>query len=282
LLALVNCHSGNGLANLPAVTPQQAAAVARTVPATVFYVEIHPADNPTPAMLALIRNTWHAGGIRIDYVFGNEKFYDGLVAAARTLGLKLDLITPYGQPSMNAAAYAKAAGVAAARYAGLGIVWEIYNEPNILLAPSLGTGLAGYVALAKATALAIRANDPSATIITGGTGGADNTDFTYAIAAGKALAPYVDGVSIHPYGIDYGSFGAAVVEVHAATGLNVYISEWGMNDQTGLTQAMQSAKGLTPMFCAYEYQEQPAETAAGDPNWSLVGGAWQAFAAGTQ
>jgi hypothetical protein len=195
---------------------------------------------------------------------------------------KLDLITPYGTPAINPASYAAAAGSAAARYAGQHLTWEIYNEPNLLLTANLGTGVSGYIALAKATAIAIRANDPTATIITGGTGGPDTTKFTYAIAAGQALAPYVDGVSIHPYGIDYGSFGSAIVEVAAATKLTVYISEWGDNNQQGLTQAMQSAKGLTPMFRAYEYAEQPAEIAARDDTWGLVGGVWQAFAAGTR
>jgi hypothetical protein len=43
---------------------------------------------------------------------------------------------------------------------------------------------------------------------------------------------------------------------------------------------MASAKGLTSIFGAYEYQEQAVETAAGDPDWGLKNtGAWQAFAA---
>jgi len=280
--AFDGCGGGGGLAQLPPVTPQQAATVSKAVKATTFYVQLHPADAPNRALLQTLHDQWHAGGIRMDYIVGNFAFYDALIADANAVGMKLDLITPYGTADSTPASYAAAVATAAQRYAGNSITWEIYNEPNLNFPSSLGSGLDGYVALAKSTALAIRAADKSATIITGGTGGNDTKDFSFAIAAGKALAPYVDGVSIHPYSIDYDSFGSAIVEVNAATGLTVYISEWGDNNQTGLTQAMQSARGLTPMFCVYEYQEQSNEIASGDPNWSLKDGAWQAFAAGTQ
>ncbi len=136
-----------------------------------------------------------------------------------------------------------------------------------------------YVALAKPTALAIRANDPSALILSGGTSGRDE-HFPFAIAAGIALAPYVDGVSIHPCGIDYNSMSSAIVEVSLATAKTVYVTEWATYAGQGLGQAMASAKGLTPIFCIYEYQEQASEFASNEVDWGLVNtGAWQAFAA---
>ena len=217
--AFDGCGGGGGLAQLPPVTPQQAATVSKAVKATTFYVQLHPADAPNRALLQTLHDQWHAGGIRMDYIVGNFAFYDALIADANAVGMKLDLITPYGTADSTPASYAAAVATAAQRYAGNSITWEIYNEPNLNFPSSLGSGLDGYVALAKSTALAIRAADKSATIITGGTGGNDTKDFSFAIAAGKALAPYVDGVSIHPYSIDYDSFGSAIVEVNAATGL---------------------------------------------------------------
>jgi hypothetical protein len=230
-------------------------------------------------MLRKIHDVWHASGIRIDYIVGNTSFYDKLVADTNTVGLKLDLTSPYTSIGSDLGAYAQTVGLAARRYAGNGIIWEIYNEPDLLYGEDVNVGVSRYVALAKPTALAIRANDATAVILTGGTSGRDE-GFVFAKAAGKALAPYVDGVSIHPYGIDYNSMGSAVVEVSLATGKSVYITEWATYAGQGLGQAMASAKGLTPIFCVYEYQEQASEKAEHDVVWGLVDtGAWVAFAA---
>jgi hypothetical protein len=282
-LVFTGCNGGNGLAKLPPVSPAQVNAITSRVKATDYYVVMHPSDAPDLATLRTLHDQWHARGIRMDYVDGDPWLYDALITNALAAGLKILLITPYTTPGGTVDAYAQAVGTAARRYAGRGLTWEIYNEPDSRLDKSLGAGLAGYITLAKATANAIRANDPGATILTGGTSGIDSPHFTFAIAAAKALAPYVDGASIHPYGIDYGSFGSAVAEVATATGLPVYLTEWGDNDGQGLAQAMASAKGLTAIFGAYEYQEQASEIAAGDPNWGLKNtGAWQAFAAAAQ
>jgi GH35 family endo-1,4-beta-xylanase len=192
------------------------------------------------------------------------------------------LTTPYTSIGSDLRAYVQAVGLAVRRYAGHGLIWEIYNEPDLLYGEDVNVGVPEYLALAKPTALAIRANDSTALILTGGTSGRDE-GFPFAKAAGKALAPYVDGVSIHPYGIDYNSMGSAVVEVSLATGKTVYVTEWATYGGQGLGQAMASAKGLTPIFCVYEYQEQASEKASNDVDWGLVDtGAWVAFAAAAQ
>jgi hypothetical protein len=266
------------LTKLPPVTPAQAGAVSSDVTAISYFVELHPADAPDVPMLRKIHDRWHAGGVRIDYIPGNDAFYDALVSNTHGVGLKLSLTTPYTSTGSDVGTYARIVGAAAKRYAGSGIIWEIYNEPDLLYGEDVNVGVANYVALAKPTALAIRASDSTALILTGGTSGRDE-GFPFAIAAGAALAPYVDGVSIHPYGIDYNSMGSAVVKVSLATGKTVYITEWATYGGQGLGQAMASAKGLTPIFCVYEYQEQASEKASNDVTWGLVDtGAWQAFA----
>lgn len=276
---LASCNGGNGLTQLPPVTPAQAATVSSKVATTDYYVELHPQDAPDLAMLKKIHDVWKASGIRIDYIVGLNTFYDQLVADAAAVGLKVAFSTPYTNHEPDVTAYAQSMGASAKRYAGDGITWEIYNEPDLNFGEDPVTSVAKYVALAQPTALALKGGDPGALVLSGGTSGKDR-DFVFAIAAGKALAPYVDGVAIHPYGVDYNSMGAAVVDVSLATGKTVYITEWATNGGQGLGQAMASAKGLTPFFCVYEYQEQALEKAAGDQTWGLVdSGAWAAFAA---
>jgi hypothetical protein len=273
----VGCNGGNGLIQLPPVTPAQAATTRVTT--TGYFVELHPLDAPGLPMLRQIHDQWHASGIRIDYTPTNDTFYDALVSNARRVGLKVAFTTPYASLNSDVAAYARSAGIAAKRYAGLGMIWEIYNEPDLLYGEDVDVAVPQYVALAKPTALAIRANDATALILTGGTSGRDE-HFPFAIAAGKALAPYVDAVSIHPYGIDYNSMGAAVVEVSLATGKPVDVTEWASYGGQDVGEAMTSAKGLTSMFCIYEYQEQASEFASHDVMWGLLNtGAWAAFAA---
>jgi hypothetical protein len=171
---LAGCNGGSGLVKLPPVTPAQANAITSHVKATDYYVVMHPSDAPDIATLRTIHDQWHARGIRMDDVDGDPPLYDGLVANALAVGLKVLLITPYTTAGGTPDAYARVVGAAAQRYAGHGITWEIYNEPDSRLDKRLGVGLAGYIALAKATAIAIRANDPQETILTGGTSGIDS------------------------------------------------------------------------------------------------------------
>jgi len=258
------------------VLPAQGGIVSSRVASTKWYVHLHPADAPDRLTMQTLRDQWHANGIRMEYN-GPSPFYDQVLANAYSVGLSVIFITGGTLPTAAGnGAYALAAGVSAKRYAGYGLTWEIANEPDLFYGQG---GVAKYIALAKATALAIRANDATATILTGGTSGKDR-DFVFEIAAGKALAPYVDGVAIHPYGIDYNSMGSATVIVSLATGMPVSITEWASADGQGIGQAMASAKGLASAFCVYEYQDQSGEIAVHDPAYGLLdSGAWAAFAA---
>src|SRR5262245_60341379 len=67
--------------------------------------------------------------------------YDGLMASLKRYALTPILILDYGNrlydggdaPRSDEArrAFARFAGAAAARYAGQGVIWEIWNEPNV-------------------------------------------------------------------------------------------------------------------------------------------------------
>lgn len=102
--------------------------------------------------------------------------------------------------------FAKFAREAAKRYAPKGIhAWEIWNEQNHGRYWGANGNIAGYTALLKVTSPAIKAEDPSAIIITGGFGPADTdgtnvspTDFLKGMYSLGART-YFDAVGHHPY-----------------------------------------------------------------------------------
>jgi hypothetical protein len=120
---------------------------------------------------------------------------------ARVAGCGTDKCAP-----ANPNAFAAFASAAAARYAPLGIhTWEIWNEPNVTAFWKPTPNPGQYVTLLKATAMAIRAVDPSATIVSGGLaptatsdGNISQLDYLTAFCqlGGQRL---VDAVGYHPY-----------------------------------------------------------------------------------
>ena len=146
--------------------------------------------------------------------------FDKIVAAANARNIKLLPILAYTPswarksgcngtincaPQSNAQ-FAAFAGIAAKRYAPLGVhYWEIWNEPNLgdFWLPSNSAAL--YVDLLKQTSVAIKAQDSSAFIITGGLGPAATDgynvsprDFLIQMYANGAKG-YFDAVGDHPY-----------------------------------------------------------------------------------
>ncbi len=115
---------------------------------------------------------------------------------------------PGTEPSYgpNPALYAAFAAVAVKHYAAMGVhAYEIWNEPNIQTFWTPAPNASAYAALLKAAYVAIKAADPSATVVTGGTSPApsDGTnispaDFLSGIyaAGGKG---FFDAVGHHPY-----------------------------------------------------------------------------------
>jgi len=147
--------------------------------------------------------------------------YDELTRNLRRRGLRALFILDYshrlyeesvqttnpitGRPETNVAsprkpesveAFARWAAAAAARYARQGVVWEIWNEPNIFFwrpHPNVDD----YIRLARATCRAIRAAEPQAAIIAPGISGFDPPFMERFLASG--MLEYLDGVSVHPY-----------------------------------------------------------------------------------
>ncbi len=136
------------------------------------------------------------------------------IHAARRAGLKIDLILAYGNPAYadhyDTAAYAKAAGWLAREVANDVQAIEILNEPNNFGFRDIYGGqwngnehngsvspyLQKYVQLLNAAAKEIKLANPNMTVI--GLGAPAPASFRM-LALG--LAPQVDGLTDHPYGV---------------------------------------------------------------------------------
>lgn len=92
------------------------------------------------------------------------------------------------------------------RYAGRGVVWEVWNEPNISHFWRLDPGetldtkaaIAEYLALAEYIVPIVRQADPGATVIGPAAANYNTTWLWYAIQY-KGLTSLFDGLSVHPY-----------------------------------------------------------------------------------
>lgn len=189
------------------------------------------------------------------YDFETPRF-DALVESAECTGIHILFILDYGNPLYGPAravvddagrqAFAAFAGAAAARYAGRGHAWEIWNEPNLpqfWSAPGSGPDPEVYGELVATTAPAIRAADPSAHILIGSAfmafpgvvaaiGGVPGIEFLDRLFATGALA-HADAVSAHFYRPEAPETVAADVAAiralmdAAGTTLPLWSGEWG-------------------------------------------------------
>ena len=132
--------------------------------------------------------------------------YDQLTAALARRGVRALYILDYSHPRYEAAqsvrtaegrqAFARFAAAAAARYRGQGVIWELWNEPNIGFwqpQPSVDD----YMALAHAVFPALRQADPGAVCVAPASAGVP-LDFLEACFQ-RGLLELVDAVSVHPY-----------------------------------------------------------------------------------
>ena len=153
--------------------------------------------------------------VRMDFVWsaterrkGEYNFadYDLLVDAMQRRGIRLLFILDYENrlydegkspyTDEGRAAFARWAAAAARHYAGRGIIWEIWNEPNIFFWKPK-PNVEDYCKLAHAVIDAVRAADPQAFIVAPASSGFP-WDFFHVMAERGVLAR-LDAVSVHPY-----------------------------------------------------------------------------------
>ena len=103
----------------------------------------------------------------------------------------------YWKPA-NFQNYADFAKKIVTRYKAKGVhAYEVWNEPNYVRFWTSGPKAAEYVAMLKAAYPAIKAADPSATVIAGATSRNDYRFIQAMYAAGAK--PYFNAISVHPY-----------------------------------------------------------------------------------
>ncbi len=134
--------------------------------------------------------------------------YDALVQTMQAHGMRLILILDYGNDlygggdavhasAEGRAAFARFAAKAAERYRGQGIIWEIWNEPNLDKFWHGAPDAQAYAAVASEVVTAIRRVDPTAWIVGPATSG---FPWNYLEALGKAgVLARLDAVTVHPY-----------------------------------------------------------------------------------
>ena len=156
----------------------------------------------------------HAGPSSYDW-----SRYDALVAAAQARGLKILGTLAYAPRWARSAAcldstaceprsaseYADWAGATVAHFKGRISHWEVWNEPNIPSFWQPQPNVARYTALLRAAYPSIKAADPSAVVLAGGTSPAandgvriDEVSFLQGVYANGGQGSF-DAWSHHPY-----------------------------------------------------------------------------------
>jgi polysaccharide biosynthesis protein PslG len=180
-----------------------------------------------------------------------------------------DWARPHGTtshtPPDRVSDYADFAKAAAARYAPLGVrTWEIWNEPNTSEFWQPRPDPDRYGGLFRAAAVAIRASDPGATLLTGGitrgadaAGGATISQTTYLEHLyANGTAQLANAVAVHPYSFPWlptehspslvGGFHdlptlRSLMVRHGDAGKKIWITEFGA--ATGTAPDAMSATG---------------------------------------
>lgn len=129
----------------------------------------------------------------LDY---SHRLYEDTVESTNPISGKAEKNIASPRKPESVAAFAKWAGAAAAHFKGRGVIWEIWNEPNISFwRPK--PNAEDYITLALATCKAIRAADAQATIL-----GPATSEFAPAFMdkfLASGVLEFLDGVSVHPY-----------------------------------------------------------------------------------
>lgn len=137
----------------------------------------------------------------------NFDAYDQLTAGLKQRGIRPLYILCYGNTlyekerglvtDEGRAAFTHFAAAAAAHFRGQGVIWELWNEPNYETFWTPKPSVDGYMQLAKAALPAVRAADPTATIIAPALSTIDIPFLEGCFQRG--LLGLVDAVSVHPY-----------------------------------------------------------------------------------
>jgi len=250
-----------------------------------FGVNIHFTGDPKD--LDLIRD----GGfkfIRMDFGWGGierEKGaynfertgYDALTEGCTKRGIRILYILDYSnrlyeseqsvRTEEGRKAFAAFAQATATRYKGKGILWEVWNEPNIKQFWTPQPSADDYCKLVEAAAPAVKKADPSGLVVAPAT---STIPFDWLEACFKnGLLKWIDVLSVHPYRpqppetviADYARL-RELIKRYAPQGKDIPIisGEWGYSninwDKGRLSDEIQ-AQFLTREFLINLYQKIP-------------------------
>lgn len=190
--------------------------------------------------------------------------YDRLIDHLDKVGARAYFILDYGNRLYDGglsphtpegrAAFAAFAKAAAGRFKGRGVVWEVWNEPNIdFWKPR--PNVDDYTKLAVETVKAVREADPKATILVPASSGFPWDFFETLFASG--ILEDVDGVSVHPYreshpetaAEDYGRLRALIAR-HARKHVPIVSGEWGYSTAEGRFSEAEQARYIVREYLA--------------------------------
>ncbi len=219
-----------------------------------------------------------AGVEKVKGVYDFEKSgYDALTAGCTKRGIHMLYILDYSnklyeedrsvRTEEGRKAFAAFAEAAAKRYAGKGILWEIWNEANIKQFWNPQPSVEDYCKLVEATAPRIRAADPGGQVLAGATSQIPMTWLEDCFKAG--LLKWIDVLSVHPYRSkapetvigDYAKL-RELIKQYAPAGKEIPVisGEWGYSninwDKSRLTE-QQQAEYLARMFLINLHQGIP-------------------------
>ena len=208
-------------------------------------------------------------GLRAIYILDySNPLYEETVTSRNPLTDQEQKGVASPQHPESVAAFARWAATSAKHFAGRRVIWEIWNEPNISFWKPK-PDVQQYSTLALATSKAVRAADPTATVIGPATSEVPMKFIEEFFAAG-ALA-HLDAVSVHPYRSykkgpetaveDYANL-RALIERHAPTPekkrLPIISGEWGYSTFTNKGVSLETQ-------AAFLVRQQLANLFAGVP-----------------
>lgn len=224
----------------------------------------------------------------LDY---SNRLYEEMVVSENPTDGKQRSDPAAPQHPESIAAFARWAAAAAKRFQGRGIVWEIYNEPNIgFWKPK--PDVKQYTALALATCEAMRAADPEAVIVGPASSGFPWPFLESFLSSG--VLNHLNAVSVHPYRpYGQGPETAAedflrlrsLIERHAPPArkfIPVLSGEWGyathskgvsLETQAAFLARQQLANVLTgvPISIWYDWKNDGTDPAEKEHNFGIVG-----------
>ena len=222
--------------------------------------------------------------------YSNPLYEDDVHATNPLTGLPERHTTASPQHEDSVAAFASWAAAAAKHFHGRGVIWEIWNEPNIAFWKPK-PDVAQYTRLALATSRAIRKADPDATIVGPATSGFP-WDFLESVFKSGVLE-YLDAVSVHPYRPPSQSPERAaaqykrlrtLIEAYAPEGkkgMPILSGEWGYSSNTKGVSREQQANFIArqqlanllsgvPLSIWYDWKNDGNDPAENEHNFGIV------------